>query len=64
MTQAFAPLKRNRLSDQVSTQIQARIAAGELRSGDKLPPEREMAAALAEIAGRRVKGKVVLTTGR
>lgn len=43
MTQAFAPLKRNRLSDQVSTEIQARIASGELRSGDKLPPEREMA---------------------
>jgi len=43
VTQAFAPLKRNRLSDQVLTQIQERIASGELRSGDKLPPERELA---------------------
>jgi GntR family transcriptional regulator, transcriptional repressor for pyruvate dehydrogenase complex len=43
MTQAFAPIKRRRLSDQVSAQIQVRIAAGELRSGDKLPPERELA---------------------
>lgn len=43
MSQDFAPIKRRRLSDQVSTQIQGRIASGELRSGDKLPPERELA---------------------
>jgi GntR family transcriptional repressor for pyruvate dehydrogenase complex len=43
MTQDFAPIKRRRLSDQVSAQIQVRIASGELRSGDKLPPERELA---------------------
>ena len=43
MSQAFAPIKRRRLSDQVSAQIQVRIASGELRSGDKLPPERELA---------------------
>jgi GntR family transcriptional repressor for pyruvate dehydrogenase complex len=43
MSQAFAPIKRRRLSDQVSAQIQVRIATGELRSGDKLPPERELA---------------------
>jgi GntR family transcriptional repressor for pyruvate dehydrogenase complex len=43
MTQTFAPIKRRRLSDQVSAQIQVRIASGELKSGDKLPPEREMA---------------------
>ena len=43
MTPAFAPIKRRRLSDEVSAQIQVRIAAGELRSGDKLPPERELA---------------------
>jgi DNA-binding FadR family transcriptional regulator len=40
----FEAIKRKRLSDQVSAQIQVRIASGELRSGDKLPPERELAA--------------------
>jgi len=29
MSQAFAPIKRRRLSDQVSAQIQVRIASGE-----------------------------------
>lgn len=43
MSQDFAPIKRRRLSDQVSAEIQVRIASGELRSGDKLPPERELA---------------------
>jgi GntR family transcriptional repressor for pyruvate dehydrogenase complex len=40
----FEAIKRRRLSDEVSAQIQVRIASGELRSGDKLPPERELAA--------------------
>ena len=43
MTTPFAPIKKRRLSDQVSAEIQVRIAAGDLRSGDKLPPERELA---------------------
>ncbi|HEX2886512.1 FadR/GntR family transcriptional regulator [Vineibacter terrae] len=43
MPRDFAPIKRRRLSDAVSAQIQDRIAAGELRAGDKLPPERELA---------------------
>lgn len=43
MSAGFNPIKRRRLSDQVSAQIQVRIASGELRSGDKLPPERELA---------------------
>ncbi|MFO1159623.1 MAG: FCD domain-containing protein [Reyranellaceae bacterium] len=43
MIASFDPIKRRRLSDQVSAQIQVRIASGELRSGDKLPPERELA---------------------
>ena len=43
MSPAFDPIRRSRLSDQVSAQIQGRIASGELRSGDKLPPERELA---------------------
>jgi DNA-binding FadR family transcriptional regulator len=40
----FEAIKRRRLSDEVSAQIQVRIASGELRSGDKLPPERDLAA--------------------
>lgn len=43
MSPGFDPIRRRRLSDQVSAQIQRRIASGELRSGDKLPPERELA---------------------
>jgi DNA-binding transcriptional regulator YhcF (GntR family) len=43
VSQAFVPIKHRRLSDQVSEQIQGRIVSGELRSGDKLPPERELA---------------------
>ncbi len=43
MPRDFAPIKRRRLSDEVSSQIQTRIAAGELRAGDKLPPERQLA---------------------
>ncbi|HKV16667.1 MAG TPA: FCD domain-containing protein [Reyranella sp.] len=47
----FAPIKKRRLSDEVSSQIQVRIAAGELRSGDKLPPERELAEQLGVSRG-------------
>ena len=43
MSATFEAIKRRRLSDDVSAQIQMRIASGELRSGDKLPPERELA---------------------
>jgi DNA-binding FadR family transcriptional regulator len=43
VSQGFDPIKRRRLSDQVSAEIQVRIASGDLKSGDKLPPEREMA---------------------
>jgi DNA-binding FadR family transcriptional regulator len=39
----FVAIKRRRLSDDVSAQIRNNIASGELRSGDKLPPERELA---------------------
>lgn len=43
MSTGFGPIKRRRLSDQVSAEIQDRIASGDLKSGDKLPPERELA---------------------
>ena len=51
MSGTFAAIKRRRLSDEVSAQIQVRIASGELRSGDKLPPERELAASFGVSRG-------------
>jgi DNA-binding FadR family transcriptional regulator len=51
VTETFHTIKRRRLSDEVSAQIQLRIASGELRSGDKLPPERELAARLGVSRG-------------
>ena len=51
MTETFHTIKRRRLSDEVSAQIQLRIASGELRSGDKLPPERELAVQLGVSRG-------------
>ncbi len=47
----FAPIRKRRLSDEVSAEIQVRIAAGELKSGDKLPPERELAQRLGVSRG-------------
>jgi GntR family transcriptional regulator, transcriptional repressor for pyruvate dehydrogenase complex len=51
MSANFQAIKRRRLSDEVSAQIQVRIASGELRSGDKLPPERELAQSLGVSRG-------------
>jgi DNA-binding FadR family transcriptional regulator len=51
MSATFQAIKRRRLSDEVSAQIQVRIASGELRSGDKLPPERELAQSLGVSRG-------------
>jgi DNA-binding FadR family transcriptional regulator len=51
MSSTFQAIKRRRLSDEVSAQIQVRIASGELRSGDKLPPERELAQSLGVSRG-------------
>lgn len=51
MTGTFAAIKRRRLSDEVSAQIQMRIASGELRSGDKLPAERDLAASFGVSRG-------------
>jgi len=39
----FAPLKSSRLSDAIGEQIRTRLATGDLRPGDKLPSERELA---------------------
>lgn len=43
MSESFQPIRRRRISDEVTQQIRARVAAGELRPGDKLPAERDMA---------------------
>ncbi|MEQ9642099.1 MAG: FCD domain-containing protein [Alphaproteobacteria bacterium] len=43
MEGGFQPIRKRRLSDEVTLQIRARVAAGELRPGDKLPAERDMA---------------------
>lgn len=43
MSEAFRPIRRRRLSDAVTDQIRERVAAGDLRPGDKLPAERDMA---------------------
>jgi len=51
MSASFQAIKRRRLSDEVSAQIQVRIASGELRTGDKLPPERELAQSLGVSRG-------------
>ncbi|MBT3703535.1 MAG: FadR family transcriptional regulator [Alphaproteobacteria bacterium] len=50
-TQEFQPIKKRRLSDEVTAQIRARIVAGELRPGDKLPAERDMASNFAVSRG-------------
>jgi DNA-binding FadR family transcriptional regulator len=38
-----SPARPPRAFEEIAQQIRARIAAGELKAGDKLPPEREMA---------------------
>ncbi|HEY9279792.1 MAG TPA: winged helix-turn-helix domain-containing protein, partial [Eoetvoesiella sp.] len=39
----FAPIKAKRAFEQVCEQIRREVAAGTLRPGDRLPPERELA---------------------
>ena len=41
----FQPVRRTRVYEAVAAQIQAQIAEGRLRPGDRLPPERELAEA-------------------
>lgn len=43
VTPAFTAVRSDRAYRQVVTQFQAQVRAGNLQSGDKLPPEREMA---------------------
>ena len=39
----FAPLRRQRLSDELVDRILSLIASGDMRSGDRLPPIAQMA---------------------
>jgi GntR family transcriptional repressor for pyruvate dehydrogenase complex len=39
----YATIRSSRLYEQITEQIQSRIMAGQLRPGDRLPPERELA---------------------
>lgn len=47
MTPQFHAIKPARLAERVERQLRALISAGELRPGDKLPPERDLALRLA-----------------
>jgi len=47
----FQPIKKQRLSDEVTAQIRAHIAAGDLQPGDKLPAERQLADSFAVSRG-------------
>src|SRR6266700_6637958 len=38
----YTPIQSIRIFEQIAEQIEKRILAGELRSGDRLPPEREL----------------------
>jgi GntR family transcriptional repressor for pyruvate dehydrogenase complex len=39
----YAPIQSNKVFEQVANQIEKRILSGELRSGDRLPTERDLA---------------------
>ena len=50
-TEAFRPIKKRRLSDEVTAQIRTGVASGKFRPGDKLPAERQMADSLSVSRG-------------
>lgn len=55
---AFAPVRRNRMYEQVADQIRRQIIEGKLKSGDQLPPERELA---SQFGVSRVTARQALT---
>lgn len=69
---SFDPIKRRRISEEISAQVRKQIAAGKLTPGDRLPSERELASAfgvsrMAVREGMRnleVAGLVTLRKGR
>jgi GntR family transcriptional repressor for pyruvate dehydrogenase complex len=46
LTERLEPVRRTRVYEEVAVRIRRLIAEGHLKAGDKLPPERELAAAL------------------
>jgi GntR family transcriptional repressor for pyruvate dehydrogenase complex len=46
MTTLFKPIRPKKLSEEIVAQIQARISDGQLKPGDRIPSERELASAL------------------
>ena len=42
----FSPIRKSRISEEIADQIRSLIAGGQFAPGDRLPPEREMAATL------------------
>jgi GntR family transcriptional repressor for pyruvate dehydrogenase complex len=68
----YQPIQSERLYEQIVDQIERRIAAGDLKVGDQLPPERELAeqftvsrtAVREAIKALREKGLVEIRLGR
>jgi len=68
----FSPIKTRRISEEIGARIREQIAAGELRPGDQLPTERELAEmfAVSRMAVREgmrnleVAGLIALRKGR
>jgi len=71
-TQKYTPIQSERLYEQIVEQVEQRILAGELKVGDRLTPERELAAqfgvsrtAVREaVKALRQKGLVEVQPGR
>src|SRR5260370_9002306 len=42
MDNIYTPIQSNKVFEQIAEQIEKRILSGELRSGDRLPTEREL----------------------
>ncbi|WP_069815152.1 FadR/GntR family transcriptional regulator [Streptomyces sp. TP-A0874] len=59
MADALRPMGRTRLYEQVLERLRAYVAEGELRTGDRLPTERELAARLG-VSRSSVKQAVVV----
>lgn len=59
----FAPVRRNRLSDELVERILGSIAAGDLRPGDRLPPIAQMARTF-RVAANTVREALIRLEGR
>ncbi|WP_158850325.1 FadR/GntR family transcriptional regulator [Saccharothrix deserti] len=59
MSDALRPMSRSRLYEQVLERLRDHVIEGELRAGDKLPPERELAQRLG-VSRASVKQAIVV----